>query len=293
MATIAEQLTSLANTKTAIKDAIVAKGVTVADTDPFSAYPAKISQIQAGGGGAPATKFGVSIDNLIGNVDENGVYKKPTEPIVLDLTGVKELPSSAFIYKFVFADDVTINATDLTTIGSSAFEKACFAAKKITARFDSLEEIVSSGVFKGAFEGGAYADQVYDVVFGKLKKITGSNAFAYCFDKGTVDLDYTFPALEEIQADSCFYSLETGTYRLSKVKKIIGPSSKSSATIYPSKWGTLDFYLPSATELGGYVTNARSSYKCNLHFAAANQAAIEACSGYEYKFGATEIYFDL
>ena len=50
MATIAEQLTSLANTKTAIKDAIVAKGVTVADTDPFSAYPAKIGEIQGGGG---------------------------------------------------------------------------------------------------------------------------------------------------------------------------------------------------------------------------------------------------
>ena len=48
MATIAEQLTSLANTKTAIKDAIVAKGVAVADTDPFSAYAGKIGQISGG-----------------------------------------------------------------------------------------------------------------------------------------------------------------------------------------------------------------------------------------------------
>jgi hypothetical protein len=50
MATIAEQLTSLANTKTAIKNAIVAKGVAVADTDPFSAYAGKIGQISGGGG---------------------------------------------------------------------------------------------------------------------------------------------------------------------------------------------------------------------------------------------------
>ena len=49
MATIAEQLTSLANTKTAIKDAIVAKGVSVADTDTFASYAEKIGQIQAGG----------------------------------------------------------------------------------------------------------------------------------------------------------------------------------------------------------------------------------------------------
>ena len=55
MATIAEQLTSLANTKTAIKEAIISKGVSVADTDPFSAYPAKIGQIS--GGGAPTDEW--------------------------------------------------------------------------------------------------------------------------------------------------------------------------------------------------------------------------------------------
>jgi len=50
MATIAEQLTSLANTKTAIKQAIVDKGVQVADDTPFSGYAAKIGEISGGGG---------------------------------------------------------------------------------------------------------------------------------------------------------------------------------------------------------------------------------------------------
>lgn len=36
--TIADKLTYLANTKTQIKNAIVAKGVEVADTDPFRSY---------------------------------------------------------------------------------------------------------------------------------------------------------------------------------------------------------------------------------------------------------------
>ena len=49
MATISEQLISLANTKAAIKQSIINKGVSVADTDPFSAYPAKIGQISSGG----------------------------------------------------------------------------------------------------------------------------------------------------------------------------------------------------------------------------------------------------
>ena len=49
MATIAEQLTSLANTKTAIKDAIIAKGVQVADDTPFRNYADKIGEISGGG----------------------------------------------------------------------------------------------------------------------------------------------------------------------------------------------------------------------------------------------------
>ena len=95
MATIAEQLTSLANTKTAIKDAIVAKGVAVADTDPFSAYAGKIGQI-SGGGGAPATKYGVSIDNLIGDISESGGYRVSKEFFTIDLSELKEFTPDAF-----------------------------------------------------------------------------------------------------------------------------------------------------------------------------------------------------
>jgi hypothetical protein len=55
MATIAEQLTSLANTKIAIKDAIVAKGVQVADDTPFRNYADKIGEIS--GGGEPSDEW--------------------------------------------------------------------------------------------------------------------------------------------------------------------------------------------------------------------------------------------
>lgn len=52
MGTIAEQINYLAETKTAIKEALVAKGVNVADTDTFRSYADKIGQIQSGGGGS-------------------------------------------------------------------------------------------------------------------------------------------------------------------------------------------------------------------------------------------------
>lgn len=49
MGTTADKLNKLLETKTAIKDAIVAKGVAVADTDTFASYPAKIAEISGGG----------------------------------------------------------------------------------------------------------------------------------------------------------------------------------------------------------------------------------------------------
>ena len=49
MGTVADKLVYLNGTKAAIKDAIVAKGVSVADTDTFRSYADKIGQISGGG----------------------------------------------------------------------------------------------------------------------------------------------------------------------------------------------------------------------------------------------------
>ena len=49
--TISDKLEYLEGTKSAIKDAIVAKGVAVSDSDTFRSYADKIGQISGGGGG--------------------------------------------------------------------------------------------------------------------------------------------------------------------------------------------------------------------------------------------------
>lgn len=50
MGTISDKLNKLQNTKKAIKQAIINKGVIVSDTDTFESYADKISSIQSGGG---------------------------------------------------------------------------------------------------------------------------------------------------------------------------------------------------------------------------------------------------
>ena len=54
MGTTADKLNYLLDTKTAIKDALAAKGVSVADTDTFRSYAEKIGKIQSGGGDTPS-----------------------------------------------------------------------------------------------------------------------------------------------------------------------------------------------------------------------------------------------
>lgn len=53
MGSIADKLTYLQETKTAIKNAIVTKGVTINDTDTFRSYADKISSISSGSAGTP------------------------------------------------------------------------------------------------------------------------------------------------------------------------------------------------------------------------------------------------
>ena len=221
MATIAEQLTSLANTKTAIKDAIVAKGVTVAGTDPFSAYPAKIGQIQAGGG-APATKYGVSIDNMLGNVDANGwlqsaeqfdfvgtgikiigmlsdfnntfaynnCIKSASFPDLEEIDGIQEALGGTFQYSLI----ETLDMGNVVTItGTNSCNLMCqYCTKLHTVIFTKLTTIDGFLCFNGAFRGCTALTAMY---FPSLTTITNVNVM------GTGSASYTFrncTALTEI-----------------------------------------------------------------------------------------------
>jgi len=75
MGTIAEKLSRLAQTKTEIKAAIVAKGVNVADADTFATYPAKIAAIPTGSTPEPPAVWKPCADwiDIRENVPANGI----------------------------------------------------------------------------------------------------------------------------------------------------------------------------------------------------------------------------
>lgn len=248
----------------------------------------------------PESRFGVKISDLLGTVDADGNYIPPTEDYVLDLTGVKSIPSYAFL-AFGAADTNSLSpsgrtrrfrgiiANDVVSIGSFAFYGVAFYDESFEfASFDSVEELSSTGVFTSAF---SYAK---NASFASLKRITGSGAFVSAFDAVT-DLEYDkiFPVLTYVIGSSSLKMGETtssnyGVVRLSKIQTLVGSSSQYSS-IFGSTYVTI--FVPRCTQIQQYV--CRPSHKNILHFAAANQAAIEACDGYSSMFGATAIYFDL
>lgn len=238
-------------------------------------------------------RFGVKISNLLGTVDADGNYLIPTEPVVLDLTGVKSLPAETFMY-FCYNKKVNqVLGNDLQEIGRSAFEYAFAYAHNVKLSMDSIEEISNDKVFFGTFR--YVVDSV--ATFSGLKRIAGNSVFE-SFAAGYIDPSSTFPVLEEVTGRQAFATFceyeENDVFVFEKLKKIIGGTAYYYSMFGALYYNNVRWYFPSATEVVGYLWG-NSNAVCEIHFAEKNRAAIEACEGYSYKWGASkaEIFFDL
>ena len=312
MATIAEQLTSLANTKAAIKQSIIDKGVSVADTDPFSAYPAKIGQIS--GGSTPATKFGVSIDNLLGDVDENGRYTVRTELFTVDMTQVRQvtgfgyanLPNgvvgycyNTFSHKFHYCGNLvgTIDLSNLeetSTTSNISFEYA-FAMTSVDTVY--LPKNPTYVMLENSFSSSSQITDVYiqntDLNSAlqlwytfrgckALKNIHGldkvvSMALYSTFDGTGLDGELHFDSLTTMGASN-------GAFANTKITKLYFPSLTTFSVSKPFGSGKYNSMIQDCTDL------------VEMHFRADAQATVEALTGYSSKFwgpSTLTIYFNL
>lgn len=171
-----------------------------------------------GGGGGSSTKYGASIDNFLGDVDENGVLLEPTSGLNLVFTGVK-----------VVDDEIALDFPQMrTTRGTSSIAGV---PTVLSASFPDLEEVKEDG-FREAFSKTG----IESVSFPKLKYIrakSGSNynyyAFSGTFNNGSSyhpsSAKYegglktvSFPELEEISGvRDVFYSCFSNNRELTSV----------------------------------------------------------------------------
>lgn len=118
MGTTAQKLEAVLSSKVAIKEAIEAKGVQNVG-DVLSEYAYKIGEIPTGSG----TKYGISLDNLYGNIDGNGMYTATTEvPYGFHGDGILSIGASGFNKGFQGNNNLS-SATfpDLTSCGRYSF----------------------------------------------------------------------------------------------------------------------------------------------------------------------------
>lgn len=278
---------------------------------------AKVIGVGTGGGG---TKYGISIDNLLGEVNSSGQLQHPlggdVDLVISGFTSVAnyvmndKFARSNAIKSVVFTDlqhadgtscfDRAFNACiqlqsvsfpKLTTANGQTVFSYCFQGdtKLTTASFPLLEEATQSNAFQYVFGGCPLLENIDFSslrVVGNPSATTGTSyrQFYYAFQNCNKLTSITFPALEEIWCNGT--AANTGTFSYNnKVTKFYFPK----------------LHTISKTAKYGKVTGANNIfYSCTalteIHFASANQSAIESTTGYSTKWGAPSsctIYFDL
>lgn len=114
MGTTAQKLQAIANSKAAIKSAIEAKGVSDVG-DVLADYATKIGQISGGGG---STKFGMTIDNVFGDVNPSGQLQFPSTSFSFASNDIVSIPAYGLYYKFY--NNTGITSVSLPNLSSLA-----------------------------------------------------------------------------------------------------------------------------------------------------------------------------
>ena len=299
----ADKLNYLNETKEAIKTALVEKGVSVLESDTFRSYADKIGEISSGGSGGASTKYGLSLDNILGDVDENGVLQAPTSKANLNFAGVTNIGQSALSKSFKgcsYVDSITFpNLTKITN--QNAFDNAFYDSSATSVSFPVLNEISAQ---YGCYQMFYSSKQLTSADLSNLSKISGYNSCSNMF--GTCSkLEYVnITNLKKIQMGACTQMF----YSCSALKEIeftnldyIAQDGVNSMFSWCSALSKVSFPKLTSLQNSSVLSSGSTGmfYGCNalteIHFRADMQSQIEAQVGYSSKFGATNatIYFDL
>ena len=132
---------TLRDTFSDIADAIRAKGVTGTMT-PLE-MPTKIGSISGGG-----SKYGVPIDGLLGDVDQNGQLGNPTEPFSFESNDIRTVLQNALQYKFNSNSVITsLSLPNLTSVNQYGMDNICYGCSNLTSvNLPSLTTIGNYGM---------------------------------------------------------------------------------------------------------------------------------------------------
>ena len=243
-----------------------------------------------------STKYGISIDSMFGDPDANGKLLAPSvaSPNFVLPSNIIDLGNNCLSERFANSSSIKTavfqGVKNIT--GDNALYK-CFSQSKIqTVSFPELENVTGDEALYQLFY---FCSFISSITFPKLKTIgdpvggtyeSNGRQFGYWYSTGSLT-ELSFPELTTIYCTGSSYFYGT-FYNCTSIKK---------------------FYFPKLTQITyGSSASSSSQSACNyifsncsalteIHFGSANQAAIEATTGYSTIWGRgagnATIYFDL
>lgn len=280
---------------------------------------AKVIGVGTGGGGS---KYGISIDDLLGEVSSNTLQVPTGNDANLTISGFTKLAQYSFYYKFVRNTKIhSVVFTDLEQCANSyAMQYGFYYCTNLqTASFPKLTTINGSSAFGNVFYGDT---SLKTVDLSALETINTSSSCQYVFYNCTNLESIDFSSLKTIGSASTGNTANNRHlyYAFNGCNKLTTLTFPSLEAIYcngnGSTYGSFannnkiqKLYFPKLTTMtwSSSYTNANRTqpvanmfYSCSalteIHFAEANKSAVESITGYSSKWGAPStctIYFDL
>lgn len=203
MGTICDKLEYLVETKQAIKDAIVSKGVALSDNDTFRSYPARIARIPEKD---DKPLYGLTVKDIVGDIDANGQLVNNKREIDLNFEGVESIGEGALQQRFP-SNTYSIKTVSMPHLKEITTPYACqtaFGNQQTLTHVDlsKLEKIQVSGSSGYSCASMFYycTNATFDI--GSLKIMSGYNACYQMFFK-CQNADFDLSNIEVLSGTSC------------------------------------------------------------------------------------------
>ena len=245
------------------------------------------------GSGGSSTKYGVSIDNILGDVDASGVLQVPSDINGITFTGVEDVAQNALYYKFYYNDSVkgTISFPDLTTVsGKYGCYYTFYQCTGITSV--SLPELTTVSGDYGFNSMFYQCTGITSVSLPKLTTVSGKSGCESMFGRCTALTSVSLPELTTVSGNSGCSSMFTRctaltSVSLPKLTTISGSSGCNSMVNYCTALTDVYFNALTTTSFGTYTNQfvnmlqqTGSSVTHTLHFPSNLESTIQGLDGY-------------
>lgn len=250
-----------------------------------------------------SSKYGVSIDSVFGNVDENGTLQLATKTFEFNGAGIKSMAFPGLKSKFESAPITAAYLPDLIDVADQCLDLT-FAGCTQLKILDLSKLETATGQY--VCENLGYAcSALEDLRLNKLKTINGAYAFIAAFGECTSLPTADLSSLETISgSNACaqmFFGCKNMTSVLLTNLKTISTAG-ACQSMFKNCTGLTRVDFPALTSVvaNGFGSGSNCIFSgctniTELHFRADAQSVISSLAGYSTNFGATNatIYFDL